>query len=304
MRVLEAGRMSEPWAFLNGKWLPQSQAKLTLHDAGFVMGATVTDLARTYGGVLYRWPDHQARFHESCRAAHIELRSTADAIAALANELAQRNFAGTELCLVAFATPGAIGFYLGEPGTVGEGEPTFGMHTFPLPVERFRRTIAEGSTLMIPSVRAVAAACVDPKIKQRSRMHWWLADCEARQRGPGAQALLLDEDGFVTETAAANLVAVKGQALKTPRRSKVLPGISLKALGEICCREGIVLEEADLTFDEVLKADELLLTSTPYGLAGVNRLESQEYPYPGPMFRRLRDAWSGTLGRDLHADFA
>lgn len=295
--------MSEPWAMLNGRWLPQSQATLTLHDAGFVMGATVTDMARTYGGTLYRWSDHLARFRVSAAAAQIEVRPTDEQIAAWATELAQRNRTGGELCLVLFATPGPIGFYLGEPGSVGEGEPTFGMHTFPLPVERFRKTIAEGATLMVPSVRAVSAASVDPHIKQRSRMHWWLADREARQRGPGMQAILLDEDGFVTETAAANLVAVQRGTLRMPRCQRVLPGISLLALTDVAAAEGLAIEEADLSFDEVLKADELLLTSTPYGLAGVRRLELQEFAYPGPMFVRLRDAWSRQLGRDLHGDF-
>ncbi|MFO0864040.1 MAG: aminotransferase class IV [Gemmataceae bacterium] len=295
--------MAEPWALLNGRWLPQSQANLTLHDAGFVMGATVTDMVRTYGGVLYRWDDHLARFRESADAAQIEVRANDTQITAWANELAQRNRTSRELCLVLFATPGPIGFYLGEPGSVGDGEPTFGMHTFPLPVERFRKTIAEGAGLMIPSVRAVSEASVDPRIKQRSRMHWWLADREARRRGPGSQALLLDEDGFVTETAGANLVVVQGSLLRTPRRSRVLPGVSLQALIEIAFEEAIVVEEADMTFDELLKADELLLTSTPYGLAGVRRLESRDYTYPGPMFVRLRDAWNRRLGRELHADF-
>jgi branched-chain amino acid aminotransferase len=295
--------MAEPWAMLNGRWLPQSQATLTLHDAGFVMGATVTDMVRTYGGVLDRWDQHLARFRASADAAQIEVRANDSQITAWANELVRRNRTDRELCLLLFATPGPIGFYLGEPGSAGDGEPTFGMHTFRLPIERFRKTIAEGASLMIPSVRAVPAASVDPRIKQRSRMHWWLADREARQRGPGTQALLLDEDGFVTETAAANLVLVQGSLLRTPRRSRVLPGVSLQALIEIAFEEAIIVEEADITFDEVLKADELLLTSTPYGLAGVRRLESRDYPYPGPMFVRLRDAWGRKIARNLHADF-
>ncbi|MBX9678752.1 MAG: aminotransferase class IV [Gemmataceae bacterium] len=295
--------MSEPWAMLSGRWLPQSQATLTLHDAGFVMGATVTDMLRTYGGTLYRWADHLARFRASSSAAQIEVRPSDEQITAWASELVQRNRMSGELCLVLFATPGPIGFYLGEPGSVGEGEPTFGMHTFPLPVERFRKTIAEGAMLMVPSVRAVSAASVDPHIKQRSRMHWWLADREARQRGLGVQALLLDEEGYVTETAAANLVVVQRGTLRTPRRERVLSGISLLALMELAAAEGLDIEEADLSFDEVLKADELLLTSTPYGVAGVRRFELQEFMYPGPMFVRLRDAWSRQLGRDMHAEF-
>lgn len=297
--------MPESIALLNGRWLPQSQAVLSLHDAGFVMGATVTDLARTYDGSLYRWADHCRRFLDSLREAKFEIACSEPQLTSWAEELIRRNEAraSRELCLVMFATPGPIGYYLGEPGGLGEGEPTLGMHAFPLPIDRFRRPIAEGISLMIPSVRAIPATSIDPRIKQRSRMHWWLADREARTRGSGSQALLLDEDGFATETAAANLVVAKDGMLRTPRRSRVLPGISLQVLAETAAGEGIPFLETDIPFDELLKADELMLTSTSYGMAGVRRLESQEYAFPGPIFTRLRDAWSRQLGRDLHADF-
>src|SRR5262245_32666482 len=206
--------MSEPYAFLNWRFLPQSRAQLPLHDAGFVLGATVTDLCRTFGQALYRWEDHLRRFRASCELARVNLGLEDFELTRFAHELIARNAPlvppAQELCLVMFATPGPIGYYLGEPGGAGDGAATFGMHTFPLPYARYRRLIESGADLILPQVRQIPAACIDPRIKQRSRLHWWLADREVQAVHPGAQALLLDEQGHITETATANIAIVRG----------------------------------------------------------------------------------------------
>src|ERR1041385_3684860 len=102
--------MTEPFAFLSGRVLPQSQAHLALNDAGFVFGATVTDLVRTFRHQLFRWRDHLARFRKSCQAAFIDVGVTDEEITERANELVEHNArlicANADLALVLFATPG------------------------------------------------------------------------------------------------------------------------------------------------------------------------------------------------------
>src|SRR5262245_19255292 len=208
--------MTELIAFLDGQFIAQSQTHLALNDAGFVLGATVTDFCRTFRHQLYRWPDHLKRFRANCEAAFIDIALPDEAITQHAMAIVEHNArlidADSDLALVMFATPGPIGYYLGESTRIGE-HPTFGMHTFPLPFARYRPWIEHGAVLVTPSVRAVPRECVDPHIKQRSRMHWWLADREAQLTQPGAQALLLDLDGNVTETASANILIAKNGEL-------------------------------------------------------------------------------------------
>jgi branched-subunit amino acid aminotransferase/4-amino-4-deoxychorismate lyase len=300
--------MSEPLAYLDGQLVPQSQARLALNDAGFVLGATVTDLCRTFGQRLYAWPAHLARFRDSCRSIHLKIALQDLAVTRIAEELVERNAEllpdEGELCLVLFATPGTIGYYLGEAGSAGDRLPTFGMHTFALPWARYRRLVSEGADLLTPKVRQVRADSVGPRIKHRSRLHWWLADREVQAIRPGAQALLLNEHDHITETAAANLLLVRAGAVHAPKPNEVLGGISLQILRGLCGLQEIPFHQQSLTLDDCAAADEALLTSTPYCLAPVKRINDITYPSPGPVTRRLHAAWSEVLGGlDIWAQF-
>ena len=232
--------MCEPLAYLNGQFLPTSGAVLPLHDAGFVMGATVTDLCRTVRHKLYCWDDHLARFEQSCRAAQISPPLAEDAITRQAQELAAHNASllrpEEDLALVLFVTPGLIGYYAGLDGGAGDATPTFGMHTFALPFSRYRRLFREGAHLAVPRTLQVPADCVDPRIEQRSRLHWWLASREVHAAHPGAMALLLDQHEHLTETGSANLLIVKEGAVHSPPPEAILGGISLLTVAELCPR--------------------------------------------------------------------
>jgi branched-subunit amino acid aminotransferase/4-amino-4-deoxychorismate lyase len=295
--------MSEPLAYLDGQLLPQRDLRLPLHDAGFVLGATVTDLCRTVRRRLYRWPEHFARFRRSCRSARVYPPQPLDEIERRAHELAEHNARllapGQELALVLLATPGPVGYYGGLPGGAGEAPPTFALHTFPLPFERYRRLFEEGARLAIPSTRHVPAVCIDPRIKQRSRLHWWLAEQEVRRTDPGAAALLLDLDGHVTETAAANFLLVRDGVVLTPPRHAVLEGVSLRVVEGLCAGLGIAFAERPLAVHDCLNADEAMLCSTPYCLAGVSRINGVPLAWPGAVFRRLLAEWGRQIDLDI-----
>jgi branched-chain amino acid aminotransferase len=293
----------EPIALLNGRLMPQSQATLALNDAGFVFGATVTDLCRTFRQVLYRWPEHLARFRQSGRATCIDAPYSDEQITDWANQLVTHNAAGRELILVLFATPGPIGYYLGEPGGAGDGPATFGMHTFPLPIERYRRLVEQGAALAISGVLHVPAECVDPRIKQRSRMHWWLAGLGDRRIWHVDQAILLDAAGNLTETASANFLIVRDGEVIAPPRKSILNGISLAVVEELCDRLSIGMDRRPIAPADAFAAEEAMLASTPYCLVGVRSIMTKPLPWPGTVMRRLIEAWSADVGIDIHGQF-
>jgi len=294
--------MTEPLAFLHGRLLPQSEAHLALNDAGFLFGATVTDLCRTFRRRLYRWPDHLARFRQSCELTGIHPHVEEGEITRRAHELVQRNATlidvNHDLVLVMFATPGPVGYYLGSD-LIACDVPTFGMHTFPLPFARYRPWIEQGVRLRTPELRQIPAACIDPRIKHRSRMHWWAAGKTVGNE-PRTQALLLDFEGNVTETASSNFLIVKNGALISPLLENVLHGVSLAAVAEFAEKLGIPLEHRPISLEECYTADEAILTCTTYCLAGVAQINDHAIPWPGAIFQKLLAAWSEDVGVEIH----
>ena len=289
-----------PLAYLNGRFLPQAEARLTLHDAGFVWGATVTDLCRTFAGRPFRLADHLRRFRRSCEIARVPMTADDDELTAIVDRLVSQNAPpGGDLAVVLFATPGPIGYYLGEPGGPGDGPPTLGVHTFPLPFARYHRLVREGAVLVIPPVRHVPADCIDPRVKQRSRLSGWIAEQEARRLEPGASALLLDADGFVTETVAANFLLVSEGTVVSPPRGAILNGVSLQVVEELCRDFGIPFAEKSVTVEDCRAADEAMLAGTSCCLTGVRRVAGADLPWPGQVRRRLLYEWGRRVGVDI-----
>src|SRR4051812_18394495 len=122
--------MTDPQFYLNGQFV-SGPPGVPAGDAGFVVGATITDLVRTFGGRLFRLEDHLARFRESCRLCRVPLAATDEELRAAAGRLVGRPT--HDLALVLLATPGPLGHYA---GSAENGPPTLMMHTFPLPFAR------------------------------------------------------------------------------------------------------------------------------------------------------------------------
>src|SRR5438128_7201212 len=156
--------MADPLAYLNGQFLPQSELHLAINDAGFVFGATVSDLCRTFGHQLFRLPDHLRRFRQSCRYAHISQPVPDGELTEIAEQLAAHN-AGLlapdqDLALVMFGTPGPVGYYAGQEGGAGDAVPTLCLHTYPIPFPRYAPLFDQGARLATPAVRHVPAGCI------------------------------------------------------------------------------------------------------------------------------------------------
>lgn len=301
--------MSSPLALLNGRLLPFTEAALPLHDAGFVSGATVVDNARTFRHKLFRWPDHLARFRRDCKTCYVPLEVSDEQLTAAAEELVSHNAKllppGGELQLVTFATPGPLGFYLGDSVN---GPPTRGMVTYPLPFARYRQFFTEGVTLAHVGTHGVHSETIlPPTVKHRSRMLWHIADHKARTQtgNPAAFGILSDGPaGSLTETSVANFLAVVDGVVMSPPRETILDGISLRVTRELCESLGVPYAERNLALSDIPKHSEAMLTGTGFCLAGVREMSltnapSHRYEWPGPVFRRLLAAWSDLVGVDI-----
>lgn len=291
-------------AFYNGKFLPRSDVSVPIHDAGFVFGAIVTDLCRTFHHQLFRLPDHLSRFRASCNAARIPQPINDRELTRLAETLVKHNAkllsATQELALVMIATPGPLAHYAGH-SQANDPSATLIMHTFPLSFHRFAGWFRDGARLIVPARPQVPARCVDPNIKQRSRLHWWIAEQEVHEIDPQASALLLDEEDCVTETAAANFLIVRRATVVSPPADRILAGVSRLVVTELCAQLKIPFVEEMLSVEDCLGSDEAMLCGTSFCLAGIQQINGKSISWPGPLFQRLLNAWSAMVGLNIQA---
>jgi branched-subunit amino acid aminotransferase/4-amino-4-deoxychorismate lyase len=297
--------MTEPITYLNGRLIPAAQAGLPLHDAGVVMGATVSELCRTFRHQPFRLTDHLDRLAFSLRLARIEPGISLSEIESITLDVVRHNAAlltaNDELGVVIFVTPGLVPTY--RRMTDAPRRPTVCVHTFPMDFTLYQELVTRGARLATPAIVQVPSASWDPRLKCRSRMHYYLADLEARRVHPDAIALLLDEEGHVRETNAANFLMVKNGTLFSPPAEVILPGISRMVTIEIARRAGIPFVEQTLSLRTALEADEVFLTSTPYCLAPVTHINDHLIGagQSGPIFDVLRHAWDDVVGLDFAA---
>ena len=298
--------MREPQAFLNGQWIPASAAAISVGDAGFVLGATIAEQLRTFAGKIFHLDDHLVRLAHSLEIIGLDPRVTNEYLAETACELVARNHPllerGDDLGLSVFVTPGIYGAYSAGENLETGNLPTVCLHTYRLPFHLWVRKYQEGQALATTDIEQVSSRCWPAGVKCRSRMHYYLADKHAAAIDPGARALLLDSQGFVTEASTANvLIHTPDEGLVSPPCSKILRGISLSTVASLAEKLGIPWTQRELTSDDVATADEVFLTSTPMCLLPVTRFNARPVGRgePGPVFRRLMDAWSELVGIDI-----
>ncbi len=297
--------MSEPVVFLNGQIVPASEAHLKIYDAGIVLGATVTDFLRTFHHELFRLDDHLERLTRSLKYVHFEIGMSMDGLADVGRELVGHNSQlidrEDELGLIYFITPGEYPTYAGSSGHAVRIGPTVCAHTFRIPFELWADKMQTGMHLVTSSIRHVPSQCYDSNMKHRSRMHYYLADHEARLVDPNACALLLDLDGNVTETGGANFLIVEKGTIVSPTLNNILPGISRMVVMELAQELGIPFEERDFQVFNAINAEEAFTATTPVCATPVTRINGTPIAdgQPGPIYRQLMEAWSREVDLDI-----
>lgn len=302
-QFLVALEMSTPIAYLDGQLIPRREAGLPLCDLGVVGGVAVAELLRTFRHAPFRLSEHFARLEQSLSLVGLLPRESLADLVARTRDVVAFNTAlidpADDLGVIVFVTAGWNPTYVGLPAAREHGC-TVGIHTFPLQYPSWRDKYDTGVALATCPHPALPSSVVDRRIKSRSRMHWHLVDRAVKAQDPSALGLVLDEDSFVTETAAANLVAVLDHKLIAPPAGAALEGVSLQVTSELAEQAGLVWQRRPLHRSELDAATEILLTSTPMSLLPACQLDGQAVGSgsPGPVFQQLMQAWNAATGID------
>lgn len=298
----------ERFAYVNGELIPESRASVSIFDSAIMTGDTVTESTRTFNHAPYKLREHIERLIRSARAAYMELPWVADDLERITLE-----FMDVNADLYARGEDRWITHNLSRGPSVttppelraglGFGQPT--LMIFESPMKDVAGSWAEdyrqGVHAVTPTTRLQPAQSLDPKIKNRSRLAYNLGVFQARTVDPRAVVLMLDTDGNVAESNAANFAIVTRGKIRTPTTRNVLPGISRATVLELASELGIPAVEEDIQLYDVLTADEAFFTSTPYCLMPCTKINTRRIGdgLPGPITARLLEAWGRQVGVDL-----
>ncbi|GAB5442059.1 MAG: aminotransferase class IV [Fuerstiella sp.] len=273
----------------------QQDLAVPFFDLGVVAGAAVSEMARTYRHKLFQPEVHVSRLLESCEEIGFGCSYSKAELIDAAQQLVAHNSRSItnaeDLGVVWFVTAGANPTYLGQ-ATDNKG--TVGLHTFRLPFELWAEAAASGVRLRVPSVRQLSTASLPIHRKVRNRLHWWLADREAATMEPGARALLLDNEGHVTETSTSAFYIVRDAAILTPA-TNVLDSLSGRLVEQAAGDVGLEFRRTSLTMDEVHACDAAFVSSTPSGLFEVASVDGEQIP-SADIVARLLQWWEQKTG--------
>ena len=287
--------------FLNGKILPETEAKLSIYDSALMFGDTVFEMTRSFNQVQFHLAEHLERLLKSVKYLRIPLEMTIEDLEIACHEVINANPfpPEDEHRLMINVTRGILGLYR-EVAGVTSG-PNVIISDFPL-----RWTTAgmgnlydTGINCVVPSQRTIPASLLEPKVKNRSRIHYLMANIEASLfKGENVWPLLLDPDGYIAEGTGCNFFIIKGDTLFTPEPRNILRGISRDFV-----MEHFYTVEKNLEPYDVYEADEAFVTGTPFCMLPVVSLNGIPIGEgkPGKRFEHILQFWGSNVGLDIKA---
>jgi branched-chain amino acid aminotransferase len=290
-------------AWLNGKIVPETDATVSIYDSALMFGDSVFEFCRSFNRAHFKLDEHLARLKASCAAVAVTcpdeavLREAIDDVTRLNEDIFEPD---DEHRLYIFVSRGPLGIYKGMTRDDGQ---TVLVSDFQLSktVAGMGRLFDCGVHAVVPAQRQIPSRLVDATIKHRSRLHFAVANQQVLQLSvPDAWALLLDEEGRLTEGTGANICIVQEDRILTPAQN-CLQGISRNYIKELVPPNQY--HEIDLGLNDLLDADEAFFTGTPFCLMPITRVNGQAIGFgaPGPVTKWLLREWGQTVGVDIVA---
>ena len=296
----------ERLVYWNGKFIPDSEARVSIYDCALMFGDMVFEMTRSFNQNQFKLREHLERLYTSMKYIRIPLPMSIDEMEQAVYDTIKINsdhFQETdEHRIMINVTRGLIPIYEGRVGVESGVNVIISCYPLRWTVETLGHLYDKGINLVEVSQRAIPAHLLESKIKNRSRIHYQMANIQASQfKGKDNWALMLDPDGFVAEGPGDNIFIVKDGVVITPEGRNILRGISRQYVFELCDQLGIKWVEKNIELYDVLTADEAFVTATPFCIlpaTKVNGLDIGNAKYGG-ITKQLLDTWSENVGMDI-----
>jgi len=270
--------------YIDGAYLPESEAKVSVFDHGLLYGDGVFEGIRFYNGRVFRLEGHLDRLWDSARAICLTIPLSRDEMtAALLETIRQNQLKDGYIRLIITRGVGNLGLNpenCKRPGVIIIAA-TIALY----PEEQYQR----GLEVITCGTRRVSPGALSPQVKSLNYLNNILAKIEAMQAGAG-EGLMLNEQGFVAECTGDNIFILKRGTLSTPPISAGgLRGITRDVVIEVAREFGIPFQEPELTRYDIFTADECFLTGTAAEIIPVISLDKRLIGSgkPGPVTARF-----------------
>lgn len=267
--------------YLNGDWVPETEAVVSVFDRGYTMGDAIYEVTCVIDGKLIDYAPHAARFRRSAQELQMQLPLDDAALLGAQRDLIRRNDLREGMIYMQLSrsatdrdftfTPDApltLVMYTQEKNAIDNPQAETGIAVITLPDLRWGRRDIKTVQLLYPS----------------------LAKMDALSRG--AQDAWLVEDGFVTEasSATAHIVSAEGHLVTRDLSHALLPGVTRASVLDLARRHDLKVEERAFTVAEAQQAREAFITSATNFVLPVTRIDDAMIGsgVPGPVSRDLR----------------
>ena len=281
---------------LNGALVSREDAKVSVFDAGFVLGDGVWEGLRLHDGGLPFLDQHLDRLYEGARAIDMDIGLTREALTQRIVDTVRANAMTDHVHIRLMVTRGIKAtphqdprFVIGPPTIVIVPE-----YKQPLPV-----TVEQGIRLFTVHVRRGAPDVQDPKLNSHSKLNCLLACIQAQKAGYD-EALMLDPHGFVATCNSTHFFIVRKGEVWTSSGRYCLGGITRANVIALCRENDIPVFEKDFSLTDVYGAEEAFVTGTFAGMVPAREIDGRVMGdgKRGPMVERLQQGYMALVRRE------
>jgi len=270
--------------YINGNFVPESEAKISVYDHGLLYGDGVFEGIRVYSKRIFKLKEHVDRLYESANTISLNIPISKDEFTKKIIETCRRNkMVDGYIRVVVSRGVGDLGL---SPFTCKK--PT--VIIIAKSIKLYSRE--NGLKLITTSVRRNPPQCLSPNVKSLNYLNNILGKIEAHQRNAD-EALFLDIDGYVSEASADNVFYVKDELITTPPTATNLKGITRTTVLEIAKKLGYDTRVSHFILSDIHNADEVFLTGTAAEIESVIEIDSRKISdgKPGKITMQIKEEY-------------
>ncbi|MCB8839798.1 aminotransferase class IV [Aurantimonas sp. VKM B-3413] len=283
-------RNDEVLIYVDGEFFRRHEAKVSVFDAGFVLGDGVWEGLRLVNGRLISEDEHMKRLYEGANAIRLDIGMTKEELLGAVRATLDRNGMTDGAHIRLMVTRGVK--------TTPNQDPRFatGRATIVIVAEYKKPDPgqkAKGLSLFTSAIRCSGPDVFDLRLNSHSRLNFIQALIQAIEAGAD-EALMLDPLGFVASCNSTNFFIVRGNELWTSTGRFNFKGITRQKIIDLYAGDGGRVRETDFTLAEVYSADEAFVTGTLGGVTPVRRIDGRHIGAhrPGPVTAHIAELYA------------